>query len=34
MNSELIKALDALEKDKEINKEVIFEAIENSLVQA
>ena len=34
MNSELIEALDALEKEKKISKEVIIEAIENSLLIA
>lgn len=34
MNKELLEALDALEKEKEISKESIFEAIENSLIQA
>ncbi len=34
MNTELMKALDELEKEKGISKEVLFEAIENSLVKA
>lgn len=34
MNKELIEALDALEKEKEISKETLFEAIENSLITA
>ncbi len=34
MNKELLEALDALEKEKEISKESLFEAIENSLIQA
>ena len=34
MNSELIEALNVLEKEKDISKEVIFEAIENSLIMA
>ena len=34
MNNELIEALNTLEKEKEISKEVLFEAIENSLMQA
>ncbi|MGN0382922.1 MAG: transcription termination factor NusA, partial [Eubacterium sp.] len=34
MNRELIDALDVLEKEKEISKEVLFEAIENSLIAA
>ena len=34
MNKELIEALDILEKEKEISKETLFEAIENSLVTA
>ena len=34
MNKELLEALDALEKEKEISKESIFEAIENSIIQA
>ena len=34
MNKELIEALNVLEKEKEISKEVLFEAIENSLVVA
>lgn len=33
-NSELINALDQLEKEKNINKEILLEAIENSLVAA
>ncbi len=34
MNRELIEALDVLEKEKDISKEVLLEAIENSLIQA
>ncbi|MBQ5446802.1 MAG: transcription termination/antitermination protein NusA [Lachnospiraceae bacterium] len=34
MNRELIESLNILEKEKDINKEVILEAIENSLVTA
>ena len=34
MNTELIEALDILEKEKEISKETLFEAIENSLLTA
>ncbi len=34
MNKELIEALDVLEKEKGINREVLFEAIENSLLAA
>lgn len=34
MNTELMGALDVLEKEKEISREVLFEAIENSLIQA
>lgn len=34
MNSELIESLNVLEKEKDINKEVMFEAIENSLLMA
>lgn len=34
MNKELIEALDVLEKEKEISKETLLEAIENSLVTA
>ena len=34
MNKELMEALDILEKEKEISKETLFEAIENSLVTA
>lgn len=30
MNKELMEALDVLEKEKEISKETLFEAIENS----
>lgn len=30
MNKELIESLNVLEKEKEISKEVLFEAIENS----
>ena len=34
MNKELMEALNILEKEKEISKETIFEAIENSLMLA
>ena len=34
MNKDLLDALDALEKEREISKESVFEAIENSLIQA
>ena len=34
MNNELMEALSILEKEKDISKEVLFEAIENSLVTA
>ena len=34
MNKELMEALDILEKEKEISKETLLEAIENSLVTA
>ena len=34
MNNELMEALDILEKEKEISKETLFEAIENSLLTA
>ena len=34
MNKELMEALDVLEKEKEISKETLFEAIENSLITA
>ena len=34
MNKELLTALDLLEKEKEISKETLFEAIENSLITA
>lgn len=34
MNKELLDALDVLEKEKEVSKEVMLEAIENSLVTA
>ncbi len=34
MNKELLEALDSLEKEKEISKESLFDAIENSLIQA
>lgn len=34
MNKELMEALDILEKEKEISKEMLFEAIENSLLTA
>ena len=33
-NPELIEALNAIEKEKDISKEILFEAIENSLVAA
>ena len=33
MNKELLEALDILEKEKEISKEVMFETIENSFRQ-
>lgn len=33
-NRELIEALDELEKEKEISKDIILEAIENSLLAA
>lgn len=32
MNKELIGALDALEKEKGISKDILIEAIENSLI--
>jgi len=32
MNKELMEALDILEREKEISKETLFEAIENSLI--
>ena len=32
MNKELMEALDILEKEKEISKETLFDAIENSLI--
>ena len=32
MNKELMEALDVLEKEKEISKETLFEAKENSLM--
>ena len=34
MNKELMEALDILEKEKEISKDTLFEAIENSLMTA
>ena len=34
MNKELLEALDILEKEKDISKETLFEAIENSLITA
>ena len=34
MNKELMEALDTLEREKEISKETLFEAIENSLLTA
>ncbi len=34
MNKELLAALDALEKEKQISRDVLFEAIENSLITA
>ena len=34
MNKELMEALDLLEKEKQISREVLFEAIENSLITA
>lgn len=34
MNKELMEALDILEKEKEISKDTLFEAIENSLITA
>ena len=34
MNKELMEALDVLEKEKDISREVLFEAIENSLLTA
>ena len=34
MNSELIEALDILEKEKNISKSTLLEAIEQSLLQA
>lgn len=34
MNTELLEALDILEKEKEISRETLFEAIENSLITA
>ncbi len=33
MNTELMEALDILEKEKNISKDTLFEAIENSLMQ-
>lgn len=34
MNKELMEALDILEKEKEISKDTLFDAIENSLITA
>ena len=34
MNKELMLALDLLEKEKQISRDVLFEAIENSLITA
>ena len=34
MNKELIEALDLLEKEKDISKDTLLEAIENSLLTA
>ena len=34
MNTELMEALDLLEKEKDISKETLFEAIETSLLTA
>ena len=34
MNSELIAAIEILEKEKHISRESLFEAIENSLIAA
>lgn len=34
MNTELKEALDILEKEKDISKETLLEAIENSLITA
>ena len=34
MNKELLMALDMLEKEKDISKDTLFEAIENSLLTA
>ena len=34
MNTELMEALNILEKEKDINREVLLEAIENSLLSA
>ena len=34
MNTELLEALDILEKEKSISKETLLEAIEQSLIQA
>ena len=34
MNKELLEALNLLEKEKDINKDTLLEAIENSLLQA
>ena len=34
MNKELLEALDILEKEKDISRETLFEAIENSLITA
>lgn len=34
MSKELLDALDTLEKEKDISKETLFDAIENSLITA
>ena len=34
MNKELLEALDILEKEKDISKDTLLEAIENSLINA
>ena len=34
MNKELMEALEILEREKEISKDTLFEAIENSLITA
>ena len=34
MNTELMEALDILEKEKDISRDTLFEAIENSLITA